>query len=462
MLHRPPPFRLLAITCLLLGGSIGKSLAQADGFTLQERPGIALVKPQPWSKDADATVAEFEAFIDRTASGGGAAGYYEFHSKAGTKKQVPSSRVVKMVVYPDPQLIPEIVNTSERAKLQSTIDEIKSVVAKFPATKAYLDPSLKKLGAELAQFDSGKVKTNNIWIPKAAYMKEQANKLLGLIKGDISRANPPGSFDLENDPRYVALKEYSASDPTIKASTTELADSYARVVRAEKRKALLARLANPTLVMPEAQVAVAQLKSLKPEEDARSAAFVKAWDSGAATVKDISADGAKLATALEDEMKPVTTEDAAPQFSPGLDKEISALNDKMTIFVASKPPQQFLTESKQALAVCATGIDFKKLATLFQEKQFLMAKDLLDNLSRQSANIGPETSRVIGGLQRFTATKIDEFTRLREEAKLLAGSGKQAEALVKYEDAFTVIPDPGVGDEIAKLKPADPAATPKP
>ena len=40
----------------------------------------------------------------------------------------------------------------------------------------------------------------------------------------------------------------------------------------------------------------------------------------------------------------------------------------------------------------------------------------------------------------------------------MSDSGKKTEALGKYEAAYSVIPDNSVGDEIAKLKPAAPAA----
>lgn len=460
MLTRPHPSRpfFLALTTALTCFFWGKSPAQStDGFTVQERPGIVLVKPQAWSKESDATVLEFEAYTDRTAAGG-AAGYYELRTKASPKRQVPLSRVVKFVVYPDPQLIQEVVTPAEREAIQTSITELKTLITRFPATRSYLTDPLKKMETEAARFDAGQVKTAGSWITREAYLKAQANRLFDLLQGEISRALPPGSFDLENDPKYLALVEFSQKDPSVKTRTAALAASYGKVQRTEKRKSLLARLADPALSLAEAGRAVDDLKVSQPGEDPRSAAFVKAWESGTATVKDLSEQAAKLAAAIEQEMAAVKVEEVPPQLSPTLDQQVSALNDKMRTFATSRPPPQFLTALKQATAVGAVGTDFKKLATIFGENQFLSAKEVLDPLSRQAASIGPETSRVISGLQRFAATKIDEFTRLREEAKLLADSDKKAEALVKYEDAFSVIPDPAVGEEIARLKPADPAA----
>ncbi|MFZ4683962.1 MAG: hypothetical protein ACOYMS_15760, partial [Terrimicrobiaceae bacterium] len=307
-----------------------------------------------------------------------------------------------------------------------------------------------------AMYDAGKVKFDGAWISRSDFVKTQAANLVELLKADIIRASPPSSLDLANDPKYLALVEFSASNPGIKALTAELAASHGKLVRAEKRKTLLQRLTDASMTLPAATEAVNQLKALQPAEDPQSAAFVKLWDAGSATVKGTTEEASTLAKSLETELAANKVEDAAPKLSPELDASISALNDKMTLLVASKPPPQLITGSRQALAVCAVGTGVKKLQVIFTEKRYLEAKDLLDNLSRQTPFVGPESTRVVTGLQQFTATKIDEFTRLREEAKLLADSGKKTEALVKYEDAFSVIPDNSVGDEIAKLKPAAP------
>jgi len=460
MPHLPLSSRSLcqALLAAVVFCATGEVRSQSsDGFTVQERPGIAIVKPQPWSKESDATVMEFLAFIDRTASGAAKAGYFEFRMKSGDKRQVPTSKLVKMVVYADPAQIREIVDPEQRQALQNTINEFKGIPVKFPATRTYVEPSLKKLEAEAAMFDGGKVKAEGVWITKQAYVKAQAANLIELLKAETDRALPPGSFDLEQDPKYLALLQFSATDPNIKILTEELASKQGKLSRTEKRKTLLTRLADPALGMPSATEAVSQLKALKPEEDPKSAAFLKLWDAGKDTVKATSEDAAKLAASLEGELASNKIEEAPPQLSPDLDAGISALNEKMILFTASKPPVQLLTESRQALAVCAAWTGFKKLKTIFAEKHFIEAKDLLDDLSRRVQFIGSETSQVITALQQFTATKIDEFTRLREQAKLLADSGKKAEALVKYQDAYAVIPDNAVGDEIAKLMPETPA-----
>lgn len=434
------------------------SAQNADGFTLQETPGLALVKPQPWSKLSDATVLEFEAFIDRTSTGGAGSGYYEFHSRGGNKRQIPAGRVVKVVVYPDPARIKTLIGPKERAEVQASIGEITEVITTFPATKVQLTPPLKALAGELKKFDAGQIKTDGIWVARKDYISAQAKKLTRLLKADIANANPPDSFEMKIDPKYVALVEFSQSDPSLKPLVSELLADYTDRVRVEKRGQLLATLADPTLTTAKATATVAELRTLKPETDPASAAYLKSWDAALATVKTSNAQADKLATSLETEMAAVPADNPQPKLSPALEQGLADLSRTMLVFKATTPPAPLLADAQKTLAVCALGEGLKECASLFEENQFLQAQDLLSNLTSQAVLIGPQTTRVLGELQKTASLKINEFTRLREQAKLLTDSNKAAEALAMYEQAFAVIPDSTVSAEIEKLKAIVPPA----
>ena len=421
-----------------------------DGFSVQERAGVVLVKPQPWSKDAEATVLEFQAFINRTADGKSGAGYYEFRTRNADRRQVPVGRIVRLVVYPDVQKLQEIVSPQDRQALISSLEEIKAVAARFPATRTYLDPSIKILNEELAQYDSGNVKTGGVWVSKQAFVKSKATKLASLLKADIVRAKPPSSLDLEHDPKFVGLKELAETNPDAKRLARELSAQFEELVRAEKRSVLLARLGRSGTTLAEAEATLDQLKALQPEEDPKSAACVKIWDSGIATVRATSGEAEKISRLLEREV--FSAGDALPQISPELEKQISAMSATITRFLATNPPIPLASAVRQAVAVCTAGADFRKLKPIFEEKRYIEAKDILDDLAQYAGLFGPETTRAIAGLQRQAVGKIEQFTRLRGEAKLLADSGKKPEALAKFEAAFSVIPDSDVGQQIAQLK----------
>lgn len=442
------------------------SAQKTDGFTLQKTPGLALVKPQPWSKPDDATVMEFEAFIDRTSTGGANSGYYEFHTNNGDKCQIASGRVVKIVVYPDSTQIKKMIVPEDREKVQAAVEELTEAMHNLPAPGVRLTLSLKTLEGELKKFDSGQIKNEGTWLPRVEFIHDQSDKLVRLLEEDINTADPPDSFDLTIDAKYIALVEYSQSDPLLQPKVNELLANYTALVRKENRVRQLALLADPKLAPTQATAAVKLLRTLRPEDDPASAAYLQAWDASFDTVKTSRAEADTLALKLESEMAAVTAANLPPQLSPLLASGLGNLNQTMLTLKGTtpSPPPPLLTEAGKAMIVCTVGEGLKNWITFFSENQFLQAQDLLSKISAQTVQIGPETTRAVGEMQKVTTLKVDEFIRLREQAKLLADSGKTAEALPAYEKAYAVIPDSTVSEEIERLKKklAPPKATAPP
>jgi hypothetical protein len=440
-------------SAVLLCLAVASARAQAgDGFVVRERAGVVFVKPQPWSKESEATMFEFQAFINRTADGGSGAGYYEFRTKTADRRQVPTARIVKLVVYPDVQQFKDIVRLEDRRVLVSTMEELRSVTAKHPSARTYLEPFIAQLDDEVARYDSGEVKSEGVWVPRETYVKRMASKLAGLLKADIARAKPPSSMNLEDDPKFTGLMELAETNAEAKQLASEISAHFERLVRAEKRGDLVAKLDRPGTSLAEAQAAVEQLKTLRPREDARTAALVKAWDSGVAFVETTSAEADTISAQLERELAAFTAAGGLPEISPQLESQISALDGRITRFLATKPPSQLLGAVEKAAAACRVEASLTKLKAILVEKQYIEAKDVLDDLTPWAALVGPQTTRVVSGLRRQSIEKIEQFTRLRAEGKLLAESGKKREALEKFEAAFAVIPDPEIGQQISQLK----------
>jgi hypothetical protein len=440
-------------SALLLCFAVAPLGAQpGDGFVVRERAGVAFVKPQPWSKESEATMVEFQAFINRTADGGSVAGYYEFRTKTANRRQIPIARIVKLVIYPDIREFADIAQPEDRRVLISAIEELKSVTARFPSSRTRLEPFIGQLSGELARYDSGEVKCEGVWIPRETYVKRLAIKLASLLKADIARARPPSSLNLEDDPKFVGLREMGETNPDAKRLATEVSTNFEQLVRAEKRGDLLIKLDRPGTSLAEAREAVQQLKALRPGEDARTAALVNAWDFGVAFVEATSAESETIAAQIERELASFKPGDGLPDISPELEQRISALNGRITSYLATKPPKQLSGAIEKAAAVCRVEAVFKRLKTIVAEKQYIEAKDLLDDLAPWAVLIGPQTTRVVGGLQRKAVEKIEQFTRLRAEGKLLAESGKKGEALEKFEAALAVIPDSEIGQQVSQLK----------
>jgi hypothetical protein len=422
--------------------------------TTDSRPGIALVKPQPWSKPTEATVSEFVGYIDRTPEGASGAGYYELKTKQGDKRQVPASRIVKLIVYPDVTVYSRIISAGDRETLASAAADLKSTIADYPSTRSYLDPSVKALNKELAQYDAGNVKIDGSWVSRESYIAGQVRGLGGQLRSDIARAQPTSSFDLHTDPRFVGLQDMAATSASAKTLVTELSETYDKLLRAESRQALLASFDSNALAFSEAQGAVERLKSLKPEEDPRSQAFIKKWDASMDMVKQLRSRAEPLAREFDDQMKNVTDVAIPPLASPELLPKINSLDGDVKVFLATKPAPVLINESDLAISLTTISSAFSKLQTLFPAREFLQAKELLDPLVARSSVVGPETKRVAGLLQTYVSERIRDFSRQREEAKILLDSGKQKEALEKFEAAFAVIPDPTVGEQVSQLKEA--------
>ena len=440
-------------SALLLCATAPSPGAQSgSGFVLQQRAGVVFVKPQPWSRDTEATVFEFQAFINRTASGGFGGGYYEFQTKNAERRQIPTARIVKVVIYPDVQEFGDIVGQRDRRVLVSAIEELERVAAKYPSSRPYLEPSIGKLNDEIAQFDSGNVKNQGLWTSRQTYIGRLATKLANQLKAEIARAQPPSSMKLEDDPRFISLRDLAGTNADAQRLATEVSAHLEALVREEKRSDLLAKLARPTTTLSEAKTMVEQLTALRPSEDAKAAAFVKTWKSGLATAEAASVEAEEICASLERELAGFNAPEGLPTISAELEKRIFALTGGMTRFMATKPPSQLVGITQRAAAICDTEADFTKLKAIFVGRQYLEAKDVLDDLARRAGVIGPQTVRVVSTLQRSTVKKIEEFTRLRAEAKLLAESGKKLEALERLDAAFAVVPDAEVGQQISQLK----------
>jgi hypothetical protein len=449
-------------SALLLCATAPAPAAQSgSGFVVQKRPGLVFVKPQPWSRDSEAIVFEFQAFINRTADGGFGAGYYEFQTKNADRRQIPTARIVKLVIYPDVQEFGDIIGHQDRRLLVSAIEELERVAGKYPSARPYLEPSIGKLNDEIAQFDSGNVKSQGVWISKQTYIKRLATKLANQLKAEIDRAQPPSSMNLEDDPRFISLKDLAGTNADAQHFATEVSAHLQALVRDEKREDLLNKLARPTTTLSEAKALVEQLKALRPSEDSKAAAFVKTWNSGLATAEAAHGEAEEICASLERELADFNAPEGLPTISAELDQQIFALNGKITRFMATKPPSQLVGITERAAAICDTEAGFTKLKAIFIAKQYLEAKDVLDELARRAGLIGPQTVRVVTTLQRSTVERIEEFTRLRAEGKLLAESGKKLEALEKFDAAFAVVPDAEVGQQISQLKEEVSAASSK-
>lgn len=458
-----PSFLVFLAGFLLSAFPIFSLHAQSgDGFTVQERAGLVLIKPQSWSKENEAAVLEFLNYTDRTVKGMAGVGYFEFGTKQGQKRQVDASKIVEIFVYPDSSQTTDIVSTDDRDALGKQIEQIKKIIATYPATRAPLQPFLKSLTTDASQFDAGNVRFSGNWVPASQFVKARADKLIALLQSDIERTRPVSNIDLNNDPKYTALVKMGATDAATKRQVDQIKNTYDKLRRVETRAELLDRLNSPEVSLATAQVLVSQLKGLNADEDAKSALFVKRWEAGLVSNDTISKQINEAVTAFEEAMQPYSAAETPPEFPPALADKISQINRDFTAYLASKPPQQLVPKPSlvAALFQCSTGL--QNLPQQFKDAKFFDANITLDQMVAPAMAIGPNTNAVVVSLRGFSGQQVELFTAVKKEADLLAASGKKAEAVLKYEAALKLVSDNEVKALIAQLKDETPSeATPK-
>lgn len=439
---------LLAIT--LLGHSVLFAQRGSDGFTLQEVPGIALVKPQAWSKESTATVLEFTGYIDRSAVGHGGAGYYEFRLPSGQRRQYEVGRVIKVVEYPDPDRVLKLLDARDREKVEATIRDIEQVIARFPATRSYLAERTKKFASLLETYDSGKVKLDGQWIPRSAYLQSQASRFAKLIKEDIESASPPGSHSLEYDPKYQELLVLAKDSPAAKAMAAELESRNAQLARGERRKQILAKLEDEQLPLAGCLKLVEELRNLSPEEDPAASKVVARWADAQKKAQELAEAAKPIAEAMDQKLQGLEL----PEF-PAFDNETvvaaTGLGAKVESWKQSQPPPQLAGLITQAQAVAAMADLSSRLKAMLEGRKFLDLQELLATQSANLALLGPNTRQYLEKLGKLAGEKVQAFVTARDEARQLAEAGKLDEARAKYEEAYAIVADESVARSLEQL-----------
>lgn len=448
-----PSLRFAALSVALPLVLINFASAQTpSGSQSQDTPGIALVKPQAWSKEADARVFEFVSFTDRRAASNPAAGYYEFQTPGGQKIQHDASKVLRVIVYPDANRIPTLIRQTDRDKIEEAVKAIEALTVRFPATKTYLQPRLATFSELLTRFDGGEVKVDRKWVQRRAFLDKQAAGLVDILKVEIDRANPPGSFNLKEDPKFIELTTMAKDSPQAKTLADQMLALQEKVLRTEKRSQVLEKLQAPSLSIEESQKLVLELQGLEPGEDPSSILYLENWKTGSKRFEELTTSAVALSAGLEPQLVAVTDFSKVPELTPETLAQATALMEANTAFESSRAPAQLKSANTKAESVGVVANGLVALVPLVNSSQYLEAKELLDGIAPKADQVGPESVRVIGELQKIAASKIEQFTRVREEAKALVDSGKSDEAVLKYEEALMIIADPGVTRAIEEIK----------
>lgn len=435
-------FQILLLICA--GLPTLPALAQsADGQRSQDRPGLALVKPQAWSKEDQATVLEFLAFTDRS-------GYYEFRTAKTPNYQVPLSRVVKLVLYPE---IPQsVANADQRAALQKTIEEFVAIAAKFPSSTRHLERAVAPLQADAAKYDAGGVKESGQWVSRSAYYKQKAAVLADLLRPDLMAAPNIKDVDLSTNQYYLGLEDLARSEPSVKPVLEGARSLYDSLVRKMDRDALLSQLTSLSLGYEQSEELVKQLKALRPEEDARANLFIQSWTTAIAQAGQLTKQITEAQAQFEGSIPATQDPAGVPAITPEVSTSLTALSEAVKHYRSGSPPAAIQVPLLLADTMISCGDNFPVLEKKIRSREYFEAKSVLDTLAVKADLIGPKTSAALLALQKMIAVDIEKFQVLRNEGKMLAETDKIEQALKKYQQAYAIIPSKDVAALIDQLK----------
>ena len=443
---RPPsfgnffPFAASACFLLLPLTGFGQTGGNPRG---KETPGVALVKPQPWSADDLATALEFVGFSDHS-------GYYEFRTAKSSNLQVSTSKIVKLVIYPESQ---QSISTAEqRAAIQKTLEEFAALSTKYPSVARQLEKAGAPLKADAAKYDSGNVKDDGQWLARSTYYRQKAAKLADLLRPELTEAPNIKEVDLTTNQYYLGLQDLAKAEPSVTSVVDSMRSLYQSLVRKADRDALLNQLNSPGLVYDHAVDLVKQLKALQPVEDARASLFVQSWDNAVASAGRLTTQITDTQTEFENAM-PATDDSGNILTIPGdLSEHLDKLSESLKAFRAGSPSSAIRAPLQLGDALVSCGEKFPGLAKQIQAREYLDAKSVLEPLTNQADLIGPKTSKALAGLQKKLSADIQKFQTLRNEAKMLSENQKVDEAVKKYQEAYEIIPAKDVAAQIDALK----------
>jgi len=152
-------FLLALLTVATLSAQTSLS---GDGRQAVEKSGIALVKPQKWSKPNEAVVMRFTAYTNR-------GGYFVLRTPSGQERQVWVEQIVGGVPLPNPEIPAEIITPAQRNALQDQVGRLKQLVIQVPSAKIDIEQFAKPLVEAIKRYDGGEVRVSDKWEPVATF-----------------------------------------------------------------------------------------------------------------------------------------------------------------------------------------------------------------------------------------------------------------------------------------------------
>ncbi len=440
-----PLYSRFVLICALLS-IVPLHAQERDGNTIIPNPGIALVKPQPWSKPAEAEVVKFSAFTDRTARGSAGAGYFVLRLPSGKDTQIPSARVVKLILKPKTPT--ELIDDSQRKELQKSIDEIRGAIAAVPAASTALADYLKPLQAVAARYDGGEVMIGtDKWETREKNRQSEITKIEFRLRRAMSEAKIKKDFDLNSNADFSRLTEFAESDAALKARLDAMKIECAKLVSREEQDAIFVKLESP--LSPD--VAALLLDKLKALSDPtpRTVSVLRQAVVAAELSKEIDALKQGFESLWNEES---LSKGILPVFPADITTQIDALTSKIAVFHAGAPPAGIWLPSSAFDACVALKNALPALQARLSERDYNAAIEGVTALGTSARQIGSKSIEAMEILKSYANGQIAKFSVLVDEGNtLLTGTDKKL-AVAKFQEALAIMPDANLEKRISEIK----------
>ena len=424
-----------------------------DGNTVVQTAGIALVKPQPWSKPSEAEVVKFSAFTDRTARGSAGAGYFVLRLPSGKDTQIPAARVVKLILQPKTPA--ELIEDSQRRELQKSIDDMKAAIAAVPAAGTVISECLKPFQAMANRYDAGEVmitldvngKPTIKWETRDKYLQLEIQKVELRLRRAMADAKIKKDFDLNTNADFAKLTELAASDSALQARLDAMQVECAKLVSREEQDAILVKLQSP-LSPSAAAILLDKLKSLS-DPSPRTASVLRQAEVAVELTKEIDALKLGIESLWNEES---LSKGILPPVSADLSTQIGSLTSKLAVFRAGSPPAGIWLPSP-AFDACVDLKDaLPTLQARLNERDYKAAIDGVTALSPSGRQIGAKTIQALESIKSYADGQIAKFSALVDEGNtLLTGKDKKL-AVAKFQEALAIMPDANLEKRISEIK----------
>lgn len=439
-----PHFLRLALICALVA-LVPVHAQDRDGNTIVQTAGIALVKPQPWSKPSEAEVVKFSAFTDRTARGSAGAGYYVLRLPSGKDTQIPSARIVKLILQPKTPT--ELIEDSQRSELQKSIGEMKAAIAAVPAAGTVISEYLKPLQAIAGRYDAGEVMTRpDKWETREKYRQLEMQKIEFRLRRAIADAKIKKDFDLNSNADFAKLTEFAASDAALQARLDAMRLECAKLVSREEQDAILVKLQSP-LSPSAAALLLDELKSLS-DPSPRTTSVLRQADIAFELTKEIDA----LKLGIESLWNEESLKGILPTAPADLTSQIGSLTSKLAVFRAGSPPAGIWLPSP-AFDACVTLKDaLPTLQARLTERDYKAANEGVTALMPSARQIGSKTTEALESIKSYADSQIAKFSTLVDEGNTLLNGTDKKLAVAKFQEALAVMPDANLEKRISEIK----------